>query len=1058
MAKLLIFFLQSFFLSRKNDILLLIVLCSLPVLAQQGGTNIQGQVLDEKTREPIIGATISLVNQRATEGTVTDLDGKFTIRVNSLPATINVQFLGYKTENIAVYEYSKPLVISLREEANALSEIVVVGYGTQKRKELTGAVSSVSDIALSQQTISFDQALAGAVAGLNVTQSSGQPGATSTIRIRGSNSIAGSNEPLYVIDGFLLYNNSSATRTNVGGTTSGSGNDGTPTAGTFDGGLNPLTSINTADIESIEVLKDVSATAIYGSRGANGVIIITTKKGKRGRNTVNYQSSIGSSQVSNKLKLLDAPQWVSLHQEIDNYNRSPYDPANPYDVSRLNPHGITSDWQEAVLQTAVTQNHQISVSGGADDYRYLISGSYTDQKGIIRNTGLSRYIGRVNLDKDLSSKLNVGTNVTIGRTLQKGLTNQGNNSNFGFALRTSPLVPIYSKNSDDGYNYYNPFDASDLRIGDSSVNPLSDLLKSTVESRNISVIGNVYAQYAIIPELVAKINAGADINHVTQNYYAPATSAQGLLVHGYGAVGNKDYLSSLVELTLNYKKRFAEVHSFEALVGLTTQHTEWESTAAGASGFNNEALTYHSLQSANQGYTPITGAAEANLNSALGRINYSLLDRYNATLSLRADGSSHFPKGHQWGYFPSLGLSWNIDQEPFFKSSVISDLKLRGSAGQVGNQEIGDYLFSRSYTPRNYSFGNKIAVGYSATNYGNDDLKWETTTQYNIGTDIGLWKGRLSFTLDAYYKKTTDLLVNLPVERTTGLSTKMVNIGDISNKGLEFSVNANILDRRDLQWKVLANIATNVNTIERLGTDYFVVDEIILVQEGESLGTFFGYEFAGLVQQGEEASTPAPTWTSKNQAGDPKFVNKDGDPNVIDEDDKAVLGSVQPKFTYGFSTSLNYRKFDFSASFQGSYGNHLYNALRHNLETPSHVYNGSSVLADRWTPAHTNTDVPRAVAVPYVTLDGRYIEDASYLRLKDITLGYSFRVNTGGGSPLNFRVFASAQNLLTITNYTGYDPEASRNGGDETNGLLQGIDRGAYPTSKTFLGGLSLSF
>jgi TonB-linked SusC/RagA family outer membrane protein len=834
----------------------------------------------------------------------------------------------------------------------------------------------------------------------------------------------------------------------VGGTTSGVG-DGGATAGTFDGGLNPLTSINTSDIESIEVLKDVSATAIYGSRGANGVIIITTKKGKRGRSTVNYQGSVGTSQISKKLNLLSAPDWASLHQEIDNYNRSPYDPASPYDVSRLNPQGVTSDWQDAVLQTATTQNHQISVSGGADDYRYLISGSYTDQEGIIRNTGLTRYIGRVNLDKDVSNKLNVGTNVTIGRTLQKGLTNQGNNSNFGFALRTSPLVPIYSNLTDDGYNYYNPFDASDLRIGDSSVNPLSDLLKSTVESRNLSVIGNVYAQYAIIPELVAKINAGADINHVTQNYYAPATSAKGLLVHGYGAVGNKDYLSSLIELTLNYKKRFAEIHSFEALAGLTTQHTEWESTSAGASGFNNEALTYHSLQSANQGYTPITDAAAANLNSVLGRINYSLLDRYNVTASLRADGSSHFPKGNQWGYFPSIGVSWNIDREAFFTSSIINDLKLRGSAGQVGNQEIGDYLFSRSYTPRNYSFGTKIAVGYTATNYGNDELKWETTTQYNAGADLGLWKGRLNFTVDAYYKKTSDLLVNLPVERTTGLSTKMVNIGDISNKGLEFSVNANVIDRRDLRWNVLANIATNVNTIERLGTDYFVIDDIILVQEGESLGTFYGYTFNGLVQSGEETSTPAPTWTSKNQAGDP---------NVIDEDDKVILGSIQPKFTYGFATSLSYKKFDLSASFQGSYGNHLYNALRHNLETPSHVYNGSAILADRWTPGHTNTIVPRAIPVPYVTLDSRYIEDASYLRLKDITLGYTFKVNIGGGSPLNFRVFASAQNLFTLTNYTGYDPEASRNGGDETNGLLQGIDRGAYPTSKTFLGGLSLSF
>ncbi|KAA6332187.1 TonB-dependent receptor SusC [termite gut metagenome] len=302
------------------------------------------------------------------------------------------------------------------------------------------------------------------------------------------------------------------------------------------------------------------------------------------------------------------------------------------------------------------------------------------------------------------------------------------------------------------------------------------------------------------------------------------------------------------------------------------------------------------------------------------------------------------------------------------------------------------------------------------------------------------------------------MLVNLPVERTSGLRNKTVNIGDISNKGLEFSVNANIIDLKDLQWTLLANIATNVNRIERLGTDSFIASDVILVKEGESLGTFYGYVFDGIVQKGEEASTPAPTWTSSVQAGDPKFVNKAGDSNVIGENDKVILGSIQPKFTYGFATRAVYKKIDLSASFQGSYGNYLYNALRHGLETPSHVFNGSAVLADHWTPTHTNTNVPRAIPVPYVTLDDRYIEDASYLRLKDITLGYAFNVKVDSRSPLRVRIFVSAQNLFTLTKYTGYDPEASRNGGDETNGLLQGIDQGAYPAAKTFLTGLSLSF
>jgi TonB-linked SusC/RagA family outer membrane protein len=1032
------------------------ILFSLPLYAQTGDVTLSGRVIDDKTQEPVIGASVSISNGR--QGTATDVDGNFKLTVRSLPVTVAFKYLGYKSTEIDVYESARPLVVRLQEGVNALDEVVVVGYGTQRRKELTGAVASVSQIALSQQTLSFDKALGGSVAGLNVTQSSGAPGATSTIRIRGSNSIAGGNEPLYVVDGFILYNDNSATRTGVGGTTSGVGDN--DAVGTFDGGLNPLTSITSADIASIEVLKDVSATAIYGARGANGVIIITTKKGQRGRNHVSYQASLGVQSIAKKLNLLNASQWASLYQETGD-GTSPYDAAQPYDVSRLLPQGQTSDWQDAVLQTAYTQTHQISINGGGDDYRYLLSGNFTNQEGIIRNTGLKRYIGRINLDKDVFSNLNAGANLTVGHAVQQGLTNQGGTGNFGFALRTSPLIPIYDSSNDDGFNYYNPFDASDYRIGDRSVNPLSDMLNSTVESRNLSVIGNAYAQYTIIPQLVAKVNVGTNLNHVTQNFYAPSTSATGLLVNGYGAVGNKDYLSSLLEFTLNYKEKFAGIHSLEVLAGYTTQHTEVEYANAGASGFSNEALTYHSLQSADNRDTPTSGGFEANLNSYIGRVNYSLLERYNFTATIRADGSSRFPKGNHWGIFPSVGVSWNIDQETFFKANAVSSLKLRGSAGQVGNQEIGNYLYSRLYTPRNYSFSNQIVIGYTATNFGNADLKWETTTQYNVGLDFGLLDERFAFTFDAYYKETSDLLVNIPVERTSGLRNKTINIGSISNKGIEFSANANIIDRKDLQWSLLANIATNVNRIEKLGTNAFVANgasaSSILVKEGEALGAFYGYEYAGVVQPGEEDSTPRPTWTSKVQAGDPKFVNKGGDATVIDEDDKVVIGSVQPKFTYGFATKVSYRSFDLSASFQGTQGNRVYNALRHQLETPSRTYNGAAVLANRWTPSNTNTDVPRAIPVPYVTLDNRYIEDASFLRLKDVTLGYTFGIKTSG-NPVNVRLFASAQNLFTLTGYTGYDPEASRNGGDETSGLLQGIDLGAYPTAKTFLGGLSLTF
>ncbi|MDR3269731.1 MAG: TonB-dependent receptor [Tannerella sp.] len=1035
-------------------LLLTVIFFPFSGFAQGNDVKINGRVLDEQTQEPVIGATVSLVGSKG--GAVSDVDGNFSLRVQSLPVTISINYLGYQKEDVDIYESTGSITVLLRENTNFLNEVVVVGYGTQKRKELTGAIASVSSIAIAQKTLSFDQLLGGAVAGLSVTQSSGAPGAASTVRIRGSNSIAGGNDPLYVVDGYILYNDNTSTRTGVGGTTSGVGGGGAST-GTVDGGLNPLASINPADIESIDVLKDVSATAIYGSRGANGVIIITTKKGSRGRNVINYQGTFGSQRVSKKIELLNADEWASLFQETDSEGRSPYD----YDyANRLLPRGQSEDWQSAAFQTAYSRNHQVSISGGGNDYRFLLSGNYNDETGIVINTGLTRYTGRLNIDKDLYKNLNVGVNLSVGRTLLHGLTNQGGSNSYNYSTRVSPLVPIYDKNSDDGYNYANPFETTDYRIGDKTPNPISDLDKSIVETRNLSVIGNAYAQYTIIPQLVAKINAGVNLNHATQNFYAPATSARGLLVSGYAGIGNKDYNTALLEFTLNYKTIINDIHSLEALGGYTTEHSEIEYATAGASGFNNEALTYHSLQSASTRDTPTSGGAIANLNSFLGRVNYSLLERYNLTASFRSDGSSRFAQGHRWGYFPSIGASWNIDREAFLEeikgTASLSSLKLRASAGQVGNQEIGDYLYSRLYTPRNYSFSDKIVVGYTATNYGNDDLRWETTTQYNAGLDFGFLKERLNFVFDAYYKKTTDLLVNLPVERTSGLRTKMTNIGNISNKGVEFSVNATVIDTRKLQWTVLANISKNINRIEKLGTSD-IISGANLVQVGVPLGTFYGYVFDGVVQPGEEDSAPVPTWLTgdkKVHAGDAKFVDKGGDTKTIDTSDRVILGDVEPDFTYGFASRLSYRNFDFSVSFQGSYGNELYNAFRNTLETPSRSYNGAKALANRWTPANTNTDVPRAIPIPYSTLDSRYIEDASYLRLKDITLGYTLRLTQRKNAP-SIRIFASAQNLFVLTKYTGYDPEGSRNGLTD---LTIGVDDGVYPRAKSFLTGLSLSF
>ncbi|OAV74672.1 Outer membrane cobalamin receptor protein, SusC/RagA family [Bacteroidales bacterium Barb7] len=1029
--------------------LLFTVLLPHPVLAQKGSTRIEGRVVDERNGEPVAGANVFLVNEKT--GAVAGEDGAFTINPKSLPATVSVSYLGYRTLEVAVYEYTEPLIVYLREDLSLLNEVVVIGYGTQKRKELTGSVASVSQSLLSQITPSFDNLLGGAVSGVNVTQSSGQPGATSSIRIRGGNSITGGNEPLYVIDGFILYNDNSSTRTG---------------AGSFDGGLNPLSSINPADIESIEVLKDVSATAIYGSRGANGVILISTKKGKKGSNGISYQTSLGWSQVSKKLDLLNANQWADLYSEITG--------------KTISASGESSDWQDAALQTGSTQTHQLSVSGGDERTRYLLSGNYTGQDGVIRNTDFNRYSGRLNLDRDVFKNFNVGTNLILSQSVQHGLTNLASHystgrisGTFDYAVRLPPAVPIYAKDGD--FNYNNPYVDQNYLYNGLAVNPISDLVNTKAETKNNSVVGSFYAKYTIIPALTAKLNSGVNISNTAQNFYAPSTSAAGQSTSGYGSVGSKTFTSWQHELTLNYTKRINADHFIDVLAGYTTQKTIAEFATSSSSNYANESLGSHNLAGGSTLITPTSGGYESVLNSFLGRVNYSLFDRYNVTATIRADGSSRFAADHRWGYFPSLGLSWNVNQEPFFKSNVVSGLKLRLSGGTAGNQEIGDYRYEAVYAPKNYSFGGNLVTAYIRSNRENSNLKWETTVQFNAGIDLGLWKDRLTASVDVYSKETSDLLVEIPLEITSGFKTMLKNAGSVSNKGVEFELNGIIADTKSFRWTAAANIAKNSNEVTSLGGSlpYFtpvfdknnglvslqpLVDPLI-VKEGEPLGSFYGYVFDGVVQRGEEASAPKPSWEKGNvQAGDPKYKNTDGDKdNTITESDKVVLGSAQPDFTYGFSSALTYKNLDFSVSFQGSQGNQLYNGLRHNLETTTSQYNASAVIADRWTDKNPSTTIPRAVDASFVSLDSRFVEDASYLRLKNITVGYALPVKINKLPNAKIRLFVSAQNLFTLTPYKGYDPEASRYGGDETNSLYQGIDLGAYPAARSFLFGLNLS-
>lgn len=1021
-----------------------IILSFLPatLLAQ---TTITGHVRDARTGEELIGA--SLVPKNSSElGTVTDVNGNFTLKTNvELPLTLSVQFIGYRSTEVDVYDAEEPVEIELVAGGNKINEVVVVGYGVQKRQELTASISSISEELLKQNNASVESALQGSVAGLNVTTTSGQPGAASIIRIRGGNSITGGNEPLYVIDGFIVYNDPAATRTG---------------AKTSDATLDPLSFLNPSDIESIEVLKDVSATAIYGTRGANGVIIITTKKGFHGKNNLSYNASFGWSTIGKKLKFLNAQQWTDIWHELYQNGELGYDLENPTQ---------SYDWQDEALRTGFQQEHQLSAVGGDERSRYTISGGYKSQDGILKGTGLKRYVGRINYERNIFDNLLVGVNANGAYNKITGVSDNSGNmfqpSPWFAAISHTPYTPIY--NADGSYNYDPTPTSVDIyngRVG----NPISDLENIKAETENTRFIGTAFAEWTVIPQLKLKASLGGDISNTRQNYYAPSYTTSGLANNGYASIGQTKTNTWQTEYTATYSNVFNNIHSLTALFGYTAQRTDRSSVATTAYGFSNDATGYDNLSAAATTLPSRSAHYISTLQSWIGRVNYSYGTRYNASLTLRADGSSRFAKDHRWGLFPSLGASWNIDQEKWIHLGKNVDfIQLRASVGTVGNQEIGDYQFAANVVPRTVIINSQQATSYIIENKSNEDLKWETTTSYNIGLSTGFFQNRLTVTFDTYYKKTSDLLLDVPVEQVTGFSTVLRNVGSVTNKGVELEVGALLVDTKDWKWNVNGNIAHNTNKVTSLGnSEYFLPDfasvgtlqyiNPLIVKVGEPLGTFYGYRFKGIIQNGEDLSSLPSQTVSSVEPGNPKFedVNNDG---VVNEQDRVVLGNIQPKFTYGFNTKVAYKNFDLFVSLSGSYGNKLFNALACRLDRGNgYYYNPLAEVADRWTVNNPSNTIQKASSATSIYADDRFVENASYLKVRNIQLGYTLPVPKITRDA-RLRLYVSLQNFFTFTSYSGYDPEANRNGIDETSALYQGVDYGAYPSSKTVLVGFNIT-
>ncbi|EJF99373.1 SusC/RagA family TonB-linked outer membrane protein [Flavobacterium sp. F52] len=1013
-------------------------------------SKLDGTVVDAITNQPIIGASVTI--KGTTHGVVTDAEGKFYFQTGQkFPYTLIVSYIGYKKLEIIVEK--NPVIINLKEERQELDELVVVGYGTQKRKDITGSVASVPKANLSQVTSSADNLLRGAVAGVVVTQSSGRPGASSSVRIRGGNSITAGNEPLYVVDGILIYNdnnNSSAGVTYAGAS------------------VNVLSTINPADIESIEVLKDASATAIYGSRGANGVVIITTKKGTKGQDNISYQGYFGFQNISKKLKLMNASEWASLRNDVQaSIGQAPS--FSPAQIEALKTSG-NYDWQSAAFVTAApVQSHNLSFSGGDEKSRYAISAGYFDQDGIVLGSDFKRISLRANYERNYSQKFKFGVNANYTNSIANGVgTNGGaaagrNPNPLVSVVLTAPVVPI--KNTDGSYNVTNnPYATS---VNGYVPNPINDLENTTNETKLNRILTSLFGEYKFNKELTAKVAVSGDVLNTKQNYYAPSNTTTGAGTKGLASIGERLVSSVLNENTLTYNTNFGENHKFSALGGYTLQYTKGEVVNAGAQTFVNDANTYNALQDG-VAVKPYSEAYESVLKSWLARVNYSYKGKYNFTLSGRADGSSRFGSESLWGYFPSAGFSWNITDEEFANNiKGVTEAKLRITAGTTGNQEIGNYLPLASMGSVNYSFGGTLYTGLAPTRLANPDLKWEKTNQYNVGLDLSLLDRRINFVFDVYYKKTKDLLINVPVPLSSGYATVLQNIGGVENKGFEVGVTTENIKTENFAWNSNIVFSLNRNKVTEIGNgvdQFFPVvpngsllqQQPVTVKVGLPLGTFWGYRTNGIFQTQEEVNTqPKINSLANTKVGDRKYVDTNGD-GVITALDKGNLGTSQPKFVGSFSNTVSYNDFDLNFSFQGAYGGKIFNALNQQLEISTLGTNAAATLNDRWTPTNPSNEIPRASSSPLGIVSERYVEDACFLRLKLITLGYTLpkSVSKKLGTK-SVKIYVSAENLITWTKYTGYDPEVSSY---EQNNLYPGIDFGSYPNSKTFISGLNVTF
>lgn len=1059
---------------RKWILFFLMLTGSVSMHAQK---KITGRVMDgAMAGEPLIGATVQVPGTNI--GTITDLEGNFSFELPAGKNLIQISMMGYKTQVINV-KGKVTVTVTLAESSKVMEELVIVGYGSMKKRDLTGSVSQIKGDELRQGgAIDVAHGLQGKIAGVNVQQNDGSPGAGVSITVRGANSFTTSTQPLYIVDGVPF----------------GTDPNGTPQSEASSGNnqqTSPLSMIDPNSIEKIEVLKDASATAIYGSRGANGVVIITTRKGSTGRPKVEVGMKWTMQKIGRRVRTLD-PYTYALYQNEAAHNSNYYEHQNRRDPYRgeweypytggsfvytqgkynpapedfLNPGPRTdeygnidyvegADWQEEIYRTGWQQEYNASVSGGSDQGWYAISGSYAKQNGIIRNTGYERYGLSVNLSRHITRWLEIGTS---GHFTNSTTDFQRTNSENTGIIRSALIFPPTTREESDATDWL-------------AANPANYVNGSRDRLKQVSWFSSTYLEAKITSWLKFRQNLGLGYNNGLRNtYYSRLTQEGKAPVNGKAGKAYNSWRSLTSESLLTFDRQFG-IHKLNAVAGITFESGRGESISMTATNFPND-LTYGAdiSMALDRAVVKSDPETKMNLQSFLARVNYTLLDKYLFTASVRTDGSSAFQQNHKWATFLSGAFAWRAIDEKFIQDlNFFSNLKLRLSYGETGNQGIGAYRTLAVLQPANYPYNGTLSSGFSMIDWRgpvNPNLKWETTGQFNVGIDFGWLDNRLQLTVEYYYKRTRDLLQNVTIPSSSGFSNQLVNSGNVTNQGVEVTLSFDAIKRRAFKWNFSANFALNRNRISGLDGDQYATalwskaDQVFLQRNGCPIGTLFGYVEDGFYDNiSEVRSNRAYAALSDDEAlrhvGEIKYRDLNGD-GQITQDDRTIIGNTNPDFTYSMTHNFSYRNFSLSFMIQGSQGNDI---LNYNLTdvTLSNIGNiPVSAYLGRWTPeTATTASWPKATAGYTRTwlVSNRYVENGSYMKMKYITLAYDWRKPFRGIENIHFSL--TANNLFTITKYSWFDPDVNAGG---TNAACPGVDSYSYPSARTFALGVNFTF